>query len=100
MIATVSKPEGTSVSSIEITAIVALGTLALGYTIARGPRPDPKLAAEPLWKVVGEVVALMAGATLWSFVLVSVPRDAAIILAVGSTVLAVAAGTWWHRRRA
>ncbi len=88
------------VSSLEIVAIVAFGTLALGYTIVRGPRPDPKLAAESPWKIVGEVVRLMVGVSLWSLLLISVPREVGITLAVGSTALAVAAGTQWHRRRA
>jgi hypothetical protein len=87
------------VSSLEIIAIVALGTIALGISLLRAPRPDPKLAAESPWKLVGEVVALMVGASLWTAVLTSVPRDAAIVLAVGSTMLAAAAAIWWHRRR-
>jgi hypothetical protein len=87
------------VSSLEIIAIVGLGTLGLAYTILRGPRPDPKLAAESPWKVVGEFVGLMIGVSLWSFLLISLPQDVAVVLAAGSTVLALIAAIGWHRRR-
>ena len=85
-------------ADVEIIVLVAVGTVALLITFLRGPRPDPELAAEPVWVILRDVAiafAYVVGATLLLGLLPDGLRVPAVVVVAGATLATI---TWRTRR--
>ncbi|MFN8629046.1 MAG: hypothetical protein U0838_01615 [Chloroflexota bacterium] len=85
-------------SGTETIALVLLGTAGLVIQLLRHPRPDPRLASEPVSLTVGKAAAFFAYMGLLFVIGQVLPRGLALPVGLAVMVAAIGGQIWWARR--